>query len=78
MKKLSWLERKIKQFWFWYAKQQANSYHKSDGKRYVVVPYGDKFIVMNNTDRKVINRLHKKDKQININQLLKMAAYTTK
>lgn len=78
MIKLNWFERKIKQFWFWYARQLADSYHRADGKRYVVVPYGERFIIMNNTDRKVINRLHKKEKRLNINDLLKMKAYSTK
>ena len=78
MQRLNYIERKIKQFWFWYAKQLADSYHLADGKRYVVVPYGDRFIVMNNTDRKIINRSHRKHNRMDINWLLKRASYYTK
>lgn len=60
------------------AKNLANRLHSIDGKRYVVVKMGQKYLVMNNNDRKAINRKVKPSQRITFAQLLENKVYSTK
>lgn len=60
------------------AKRMADQNHQIDGKRYIVVKMGSQYLVMNNKDRKAINRKNRKIDRITFCQLAENAVYMTK
>jgi len=64
---------------FYYAKKQADMRHKLTGKRYHVVPMGNKLIVVDNSFVVRYNKYAKKSGHLSIDSLslLKMSYYST-
>lgn len=72
-----WIKIKIKQYRFWQARNMADNLHKSDGRRYIVVEIDGQFLVMNNRDRKALNRRVHKSQRMSFAQLMLHRSYTT-
>ena len=72
-----WIRIKVKQFRFRQARQMADNLHKSDGRRYIVVEIDGQFLVMNNRDRKALNKRVPKAQRMSFAQMMLHSAYTT-
>jgi hypothetical protein len=58
------------------AKKKALLLHEKTGKQWHIMPIGDKAIIIDNEWRKIYNKISKRRK-VNINDLLKMAYFST-
>lgn len=72
-----WFRIKVKQYRFSQAKRMADNLHKSDGRRYIVVEIDNQFLVMNNRDRKALNKRVKKGQRMSFAQLMMYRSYST-
>jgi hypothetical protein len=62
---------------FKYAKRKADKLHKRDGKRYHVIPAGNKLAVVNNEVIKHLNKKLPKAQRIDIRDIMGMSYYST-
>ena len=72
-----WIKIKLKQYRFRQARQMADNLHKSDGRRYIVVEIDNQFLVMNNRDRKALNKRVPKPQRMSFAQLMMYRSYST-
>jgi hypothetical protein len=73
-----WLEIKLDQLQFWYAKRLANAKHKSDGKRYWCLKTSTGYKVVNKHHIGETNRILAKGDRIDFMKLVKNYSYRTK
>jgi hypothetical protein len=62
---------------FWYKKKEADRLHQLTGRRYFVIPAGNKLAIVDNRSIAAFNRAQPKGKRITINDLLKESYYAT-
>lgn len=74
----NWIKLKLQQYRFLQAKRLADNLHKTDGKRYFVMPRGRYYDVINCAGINRINRRNPKHLRISFPELMKNAAYRTK
>lgn len=60
------------------ARNKADELHHLDGKRYFVIFWNGKYMVMNSNDRKAINSTMPKYNQLSFMQLMENKVYATK
>lgn len=57
--------------------KMADEMHQIDGKRYIVIIWNGKYMVMNNNDRKLINKTMPKNQRLSFVQLMANKVYAT-
>ncbi|MDP2338046.1 MAG: hypothetical protein Q8N05_16695 [Bacteroidota bacterium] len=60
------------------ARKKADELHLLDGKHYIVVFWNNRYMVMNNHDRKAINITMPKHQQLSFVELMRNKVYATK
>ena len=73
----NWIAIKVKQWRFRQARSMADSLHKADGRRYIVIEVDDQFLVLNNRDRKILNKKAHPRHRVSFHQLLNNRSYMT-
>ena len=75
---IDYIDRQIMIFRCHQAKKLADQCHEINGKKHIVVLVGKRYLVMNNMDRKIINRKNHKSKRISFHEMINNAVYMTK
>lgn len=80
---MKYLKQQFNYLWnrirFWYFCNEADRMHKLTGKRYFIIPDGEKLKIVDNDYIKLYNKAasHLKCKKINIHNLLEACYYCT-